>query len=116
MAMLRELYRHLFKKRETVLYPFKELDQVHLPEGYRGKLTYNKDICIRCLLCVRSCPSGAIKEELDDKGRKKPLFRIDQCIFCGTCEEVCPVRPVKAVVLSKEYEIVTLDRNSEVVK
>ena len=112
MAMLRELYRHLFKKAATILYPFKELDKVHLPNGYRGKIAYDKDKCIRCLLCVRNCPSGAIKEEQDEKG-KKPTFHIDQCIFCGTCEEICPV---KAIKLTQEYELVTLDRKSEVVR
>ena len=112
MAMLRELYRHLFKKRETILYPFKETDKIPLPDGFRGKIAYDKSKCIRCFLCLRNCPSGAIKEDQDEKG-KKPMFRMDQCIFCGTCEEVCPVKCIK---LTQEYVLVALDRESQVIR
>ncbi len=43
------------------------------------------DKCQSCMLCLKSCPVGAIK------GGKKQIHVIDQskCIRCGTCMEVC---------------------------
>ncbi|TET70511.1 MAG: NADH-quinone oxidoreductase subunit NuoF [Candidatus Aminicenantes bacterium] len=42
--------------------------------------------CVGCLLCLKSCPVGAIK------GERKMVHVIDQdlCIKCGACLDVCP--------------------------
>jgi NADH-quinone oxidoreductase subunit F len=44
--------------------------------------------CQACLICLRSCPDGAIE------GAKQQIHVIDQdkCTNCGTCLEVCPSR------------------------
>jgi NADH-quinone oxidoreductase subunit F len=43
------------------------------------------DKCQGCMLCLKSCPSGAIT------GSKKEIHLIDpeKCIKCGTCIELC---------------------------
>lgn len=45
----------------------------------------DEEICNGCMLCLKSCPTGAVK------GDKKETHHIDQdkCIQCGTCFELC---------------------------
>jgi formate hydrogenlyase subunit 6/NADH:ubiquinone oxidoreductase subunit I len=112
MAMLNEIYKHLFKKRATILYPFKERELINIPEGLRGKHSFNRDLCIGCGLCQRDCPSGAIEMVEDEKG-KRPIFLLDRCLFCAQCEEICPR---KAIKLTKEFEIVAYDRSTLILK
>lgn len=48
------------------------------------------DNCIKCKVCVMSCPVGAVKEQ-DEK------LSIDSalCLECGRCYEFCPVQAIK---------------------
>lgn len=71
--------------------------------------------CVGCLLCLKSCPSGAISGE-----RKKP-HHIDQslCIKCGACLEKCPkkVQAIKKYTGKKRDEILAAEssiKNSRV--
>ena len=43
--------------------------------------------CIKCGLCVRTCPSDAIiwKDRTTD-----PIIVKNECLLCGKCKEVCP--------------------------
>ena len=112
MAMFKELYKHLFKKRATVLYPFKERELVHIPEGYRGKISFYRDRCIGCGICATVCTSGACEMTTDEKG-KRPIFYLDRCTFCSQCAESCPKN---AIELTKDFEIIAFDRKTLVVK
>lgn len=64
--------------------------------------------CVGCLLCLKSCPSGAISGE-----RKKP-HRIDQslCLKCGACLEKCPpkIQAIKKFTGRKRDEILTSEK------
>ncbi len=53
----------------------------------------NPDKCQACLICLRNCPSGAIKGERDT------VHVIDQekCIRCGICYAVCPFGAVEKI-------------------
>ena len=59
------------------------------PESQQLKpqLFYIEDKCIKCGLCVKSCPEGAI--ELAE-GKVKTNREI--CTACGKCIDVCPVQ------------------------
>jgi len=79
---------------------------VPIPEKFRGKITYEKDKCIGCRLCVRVCPSRAI-EFLPDE--KKIKIRIDRCIFCSQCNDICPVN---CLHMSEDFLLANEDRLS----
>jgi len=112
MAMFGEVYRHLAKKRATMLYPFKEREKLNIPEGLRGKVSFRRDLCIGCGLCAKDCPSGTVELISDEKG-SRPIFYLDRCLFCGQCEEICPKSAIK---LTKEFEIASYDRSHLLLK
>ena len=53
------------------------------------KPVVNKDTCIGCSKCARSCPTNAI-----DMVDKKAVIDHDICYGCGECPTVCPVRAI----------------------
>jgi len=107
-----EALRNLFKKRATILYPYREVEKIHLPEGFRGRIEFDREKCIGCQLCSRVCPAKAINIVEDEKG-KRPVFLIYRCIYCGQCAEVCPT---KAITLSKVFENIALKKEDLVVR
>ena len=56
--------------------------------GFQGAVSplLDKEACITCGLCAKSCVPGAIVMD----GDKKPLFTKQACIWCGDCVKVCP--------------------------
>jgi formate hydrogenlyase subunit 6/NADH:ubiquinone oxidoreductase subunit I len=112
MSLTPELFKNFVKKRATILYPFKERELVHVPEGLRGEVTFHRDRCIGCGLCFRVCPSETI-EMIEDERGKRPKFYLDRCTHCQQCEEVCPT---KAVELTKNFETVGFDRREAIIE
>ena len=98
MKLLPEAIKKLVTKPVTIQYPKRK---PRMPENFRGRHIFDKELCIFCRLCEMNCPNNAIKID-----REKRTWEVDlgKCIFCQVCEEVCPTKP-KAVKLSKVYEL-----------
>jgi dissimilatory sulfite reductase (desulfoviridin) alpha/beta subunit len=56
--------------------------------GFQGVAypTLERDACISCGLCAKSCHEGAIEMGADGK----PVFDQEKCIYCGDCIKACP--------------------------
>ncbi|MCS7368462.1 MAG: NADH-quinone oxidoreductase subunit I [archaeon GBS-70-058] len=108
MAMIREVFKHLFKRPVTVKYPF---EKTPIAERYRGKHEFYVDRCVGCGLCARECPALAIELVPSDKNvnGRIPVFYLDKCIFCGQCERICPRAAIR---LTKFYELASPDRKT----
>ena len=119
LSMLRsiwEVFLHMFRRRETVLYP--EV-RPYLPPRWRGRIVLSRDPdggerCVACYLCAAACPVDCISLQAteDDHGRRYPeFFRINfsRCIFCGFCEEACPTY---AIQLTPDFEMGEYDRRN----
>jgi NADH-quinone oxidoreductase subunit I len=108
--------RHLFRRRDTVLYPE---ERPYLPPRFRGRIVLTRhpsgsERCVACYLCAAVCPVDciALQATEDDSGRRYPQwFRINfsRCIFCGFCEEACPT---KAIQLTPDLDMNEYRRSS----
>ncbi|MEM3629607.1 MAG: 4Fe-4S binding protein [Candidatus Bathyarchaeia archaeon] len=102
--MLRDAFRALFRKPVTVRYITKPGEMVPVPERFRGKIIYDKEACIGCLLCIKTCPSGVITATEE----KKVKFNISRCIFCGQCAETCPKNAIR---LGSDFELTVHEKD-----
>ncbi|MCF0131924.1 MAG: 4Fe-4S binding protein [Pseudobutyrivibrio sp.] len=84
MSFTKLALKNLFTKPATTSYPFVAREY---PERTRGHVEINKDECILCGMCMRSCPPGAITVSRPDL--KWSINRFD-CVQCGYCVEKCP--------------------------
>jgi len=56
--------------------------------GFQGAVSpfLNRDDCIGCGLCAKTCTAGAIFMGEDDKA----VFMPERCVYCADCIKVCP--------------------------
>jgi len=85
--MLLTSIKNLFSKPATVRYP---MEPSPPPPAYRGKIVYNKELCIFCTRCEMVCPPGAIKFTYEPDGSKEFHYNPYLCIYCGECVRACP--------------------------
>ncbi|HUK86065.1 MAG TPA: NADH-quinone oxidoreductase subunit NuoF [Terriglobales bacterium] len=71
------------------------------------KYYIDPDKCPGCMLCLKNCPSGAVK------GESKHVHVIDQavCTKCGECLEICPpkVAAIRKVTGKEARELRSLE-------
>ena len=54
-----------------------------------------KEACIKCRLCEKNCPSGAIKVVPPKVGTGSvAIIDYDKCTNCGICVEKCPTKAI----------------------
>lgn len=120
------LFRQLFHKPLTNPFPAKYMPRsvtgflgkvasgdasihppVPVPADLRGKLSYDRDKCIGCKLCVRVCPANVIEFLPEDK---KIRIYVARCTFCAQCVDACPV---DALATTPEFLLADTDRFSQ---
>ncbi len=90
--------------RVTLPYPYAP----RIPEDdFRGKIEIDQRKCIGCGGCANVCPARLIRF-FDDGEKTRMVFHLERCTYCGRCAEVCPE---DAIVMTKEYETVTNDKD-----
>jgi len=108
--------KHLGRHAITLQYP---KERWPMPERSRGVVVLltnpetGKLNCTACMLCMKACPSAAIKIEREKNENKKweaTVFDIDNtiCCFCGLCEEACNFDAIK---LTGKYEMSVYDQD-----
>lgn len=99
----RQALSSLVKKPATIKYPKKPSS---MRPGFRGKLKFNPDLCVGCLMCVRDCPTSAL--EIRKAGEKKfeAVIDLGKCIYCAQCADSCLK---KALRLTEDFELAQLD-------
>jgi NADH-quinone oxidoreductase subunit I len=95
---------------------------------YRGILRLQRDpvtggqVCIVCDQCAKACPDNLISlgGHREPGNKTKVLdywdFNLSRCTFCGLCSEVCPTKPVKALVMSEDYELGFYNRDAQLLR
>jgi NADH-quinone oxidoreductase subunit I len=90
---------------------------------FRGRLQLLRDEegeikCSCCLLCVKACPTNAIKIVAGKKeGRKTRIptsydYELERCVFCGFCVESCTFG---AISMSHQFELAAYNREDLVI-
>ena len=111
----------LFKPSVTLQFP---REKSAMPQRFRGALTFDKETCTACNLCIKACPTAcisldpAIDPATNKRIAKVSWYQIDfgKCNYCRLCEEACPTKPVKSVRHTHHYEWATLERKEMYVK
>ena len=125
-SMLPQVFAQMFKKPWTNKFPAKYqpssttkfladvgagkaeiIPPIETPEGFRGKIQYDKDKCIGCKLCIKVCPCGAI--EYKEKEKKIKIY-LARCCFCAQCNDICPV---DCLSMSNEFLLADTDKYSK---
>ncbi len=68
-----------------------------------GYVELEKNLCTLCGVCVRSCPTEALRI-LDNGKERRLVLEPYQCIACRECEFMCPEKAVRVKwVFDKDY-------------
>jgi Formate hydrogenlyase subunit 6/NADH:ubiquinone oxidoreductase 23 kD subunit (chain I) len=82
--MVRTVFKSLFKKPSTLMYPSVSREW---QERTRGHIRIETDTCILCAICAKKCPTEALI--VDKQARTWTMDRM-RCVQCGNCVQVCP--------------------------
>ncbi len=89
MNILTMLWKNLWGGSRTMRFPLKPTEG----KGFRGRVTFDPELCTGCAICKFRCTSRAI----DFKGGKGEFtwsYDPGQCTFCGRCIEGCKTHAI----------------------
>ncbi len=55
----------------------------------------NRDLCVKCGICVEHCPVPGKAVEFKNGKEKPPVYDYSKCIRCYCCQEMCPRHAIK---------------------
>lgn len=87
--MKKMVFKSLFKKPATIPYMGGKLS---LDSRVRGLLEYDSTTCVDCKLCMKDCPTGAIRIVNNGTKTERDMHAyLDTglCIFCAQCVDSC---------------------------
>lgn len=97
----------LFKKPETVLYPFEKKEPA---PGLKGQIVNHVESCILCGICAKRCPTSCITV---DKAARTWTIDHFQCVQCGSCARECPK---SCLEMNPAYTPVSRQKHTSVVQ
>lgn len=62
---------------------------------FQKKPYIDESLCIRCGVCVKSCPVPGKAVEFRNGRKKAPVYDYKKCIRCFCCQEMCPEKAIK---------------------
>ena len=62
---------------------------------FQKKPYIEKDRCIRCGICVKSCPVSEAAVNFTKGKEHPPVYDYKKCIRCFCCQEMCPEKAIK---------------------
>ena len=114
LQIVKEVFKNIFTKPMTVLFPF---EKIEIPERNRGEHSLDIDKCISCGACARICPNLAIEmietipEHREKYPKTYPQVDLGKCCFCALCEDICPKGAIK---LTTNFFLATFDKSDTV--
>ena len=109
------------RKTFTEHFEYPELP-VPVAARYRGFHRFDLTTCIACDQCAKACPDDLIAlGGHREPGQKIKIldyfdFNLSRCSFCGLCSEVCPTKPIKALIMSEDYELGSYSRETQILR
>lgn len=70
-------------------------DAVALPDGFRGRLDHQTELCTGCGTCAYVCSPAAIHVTHDFPCGVDWRYDAGQCTYCGKCMEYCPTQAIR---------------------
>ena len=62
---------------------------------FQKKPYIEPDKCIRCGICVNSCPVPGKAVDFRNDKNNPPVYDYKKCIRCFCCQEMCPKKAIK---------------------
>ena len=62
---------------------------------FQKKPYIEEDKCVRCGICVNSCPVPGKAVDFRKGKEQPPVYDYKKCIRCFCCQEMCPKKAIK---------------------
>lgn len=83
MKMVKTILKQFVHKPVTTSFP---AEPAKIDLSARGSIVFDPSKCTSCTICMKRCPSQAIKVDKSAKTWSIDRFR---CIICGSCIDLC---------------------------